>query len=399
MTELSLLWPDGRLTATWDISRETIRDLELEAIAQAMSSHSSYRDAVRDIVFRLCLDKETIRCRQIVLTDLQAQPALAERLEALLPLLDELTQFTYRSIGRKSQLQEVVARARELELLVETVQQLHEAFAAVSAPLQSTGLIALRDKVSALVGNPQFQEMAKHLPALLEALRSHASVTIGVNLDHHLRPDAAVLLAVNEKRFTDNSLLDRLLGKDAGQGKGIAPLHRPPVIGESTWPAASGRPESLDPLMVPLFKDLSKVLEKVSEPVAQELNKYVQLNGRFLADLRPELIFYIQALALIRQLQAAGMHLTYPEIAQAEERVCHVQAAYNFQLAIQKLSANSAKAHSSPIVSNDIAFGKDGRIAILTGPNRGGKTTYMQAIGLVRSWPRSACPCPGRRQK
>jgi len=93
MTELSLLWPDGRLTAAWDISRETIRDLELEAIAQAMSSHSSYRDAVRDIVFRLCLDIETIRYRQIVLTDLQAQPALAERLEALLPLLDELTQL------------------------------------------------------------------------------------------------------------------------------------------------------------------------------------------------------------------------------------------------------------------------------------------------------------------
>ena len=394
MSELSLLWPDGRPTPTWDISRETIRDLELEAIAQAMSSHSSYREAVRDVLFRLCLDEETLRYRQIVLTDLQAQPPLAERLEALLPLLDELTQFTYRNIGRRNQLQEVVARARELELLVETVQQLHEAFADLSSSLQSTGLIALRDKVSALVANRQFQEMVIDLPALLEALRSQASVTIGVNLDDHLRPNAAVLLAVNEKRFTDNSLLDRLLGKDAGQGKGIAPLHRPPVVG-GQGSAAGGHPDWLDPLMVPLFKDLAKVLEKVSEPVAQELKKYVQLNGRFLADLRPEIIFYIQALGLIQRLQDAGMRLTYPEIAPAEERVCRVKEAYNFQLAIQKLSAASMQAHSSSIVSNDIVFGKDGRIAILTGPNRGGKTTYMQAIGLVQVLTQIGMPVPG----
>jgi DNA mismatch repair ATPase MutS len=393
MAELSLLWPDGRRTPAWPIAAETIRDLELESIIQSISSHSSYRAAVRDVVLRLCQDEETIRYRQIVLTDLEAQPALAARLKALLPLLDELTQFTFRNIGQSSQLQEVVARARELELLVESVQQLQEAFAALSVPLQSTGLIALREQVSDLAGNRQFQEMVMELPALLEALRSHASVTIGVNLDDHLRPEAAVLLSVNERRFNDNSLLDRLLGKDIGAGKGIAPLHRPPVIGDVTRPTASGRPQRLDPLMMPLFKDLAKVLQKVSEPVAHELKKYVQMNGRFLAELRPEIIFYIQALDLIQELRAAGMHLSYPKIVPAEKRVCQVTAAYNLQLAMQKLRAK--KAPDQAVVSNDITFGEDGRIAILTGPNRGGKTTYMQSIGLVQVLAQIGMPVPG----
>jgi DNA mismatch repair ATPase MutS len=395
MSELSLLWPDGQPTATWDVSPETIRDLELEAIVQAMCSHRSYRDAVRDVLFRLCREKETIGYRQIVLSDLQAQPTLAERLKSLLPLLDELTQFTYRQIGKGNPLQEVVARARELELLVEIVQQLHEAFSAVSTPLQSTGLLALRERIASLVSDRQFQEMVKDLPALLEALRSHASVTIGVNLDHHLRPEAAVLLAVNEKRFTNSSLLDRLLGKDMGEGSGIAPLHRPPVLGGESSRTTSGQRKRLDPLMLPLFKDLSKVLQKVSEPVAQELKKYVQINGRFLADLRTEIIFYVQALGLIKELQAAGMTLTYPEIGQAEERVCQVKAAYNLQLAIQKRSARSARPASAHIVTNDIAFGEDGRIAILTGPNQGGKTTYMQSIGLVQVLAQAGLPVPG----
>ena len=393
MAELSLLWPDGRRTPTWSIAAETIRDLELEAVVQSMSSHSAYREAVRDVVLHLCQDGETIRYRQIVLTDLEAQPALAAGLKALLPLLDELTRFTFRNIGQGNQLQEVVARARELELLVESVQQLQEAFAGVSTPLQSAGLIALRERVSDLAGDQQFQEMVEELPTLLEALRSHASVTIGVNLDDHLRPEAAVLLSVNEKRFSDNSLLDRLLGKDAGEGKGIAPLHRPPVISDVTRPTASGRPQRLDPLMVPLFKDLAKVLQKVSEPVAQELKKYVQINGRFLADLRPEIIFYIQALDLVQELQTVGMHLTYPKILPAAKRVCRVTAAYNLQLVMQKLRAQ--KGPAQPVVSNDIVFDADGRIAILTGPNRGGKTTYMQSIGLVQVLAQIGMPVPG----
>jgi DNA mismatch repair ATPase MutS len=392
MAELSLLWPHGQPTPTWSISNETIRDLELEAIAQAMCTHSSYREAVRAVLFHLCQDQETIRYRQIVFADLQAQPALAQKIRTLLPLLDELTQFTYRSTGRRNQLQEVVARARELELLLETVQQLHAAFAAVSSPLQSAGLSALSDKVTALVGNLQFQELTKDLPGLLEALRTHASVTIGVNLDDHLRPEAAVLLAVNKKRFSDNTLLDRLLGKDTGQGKGLAPLHKPPLLGDNRSQASGIRQQRLDPLMVPLFKDLSKVLEKVSAPVAQELKKYVQLNGRFLADLRPELIFYTQALDLIDKLRAAGMSLTYPEIALVEERICRVQAAYNLQLAMQKLQHHADR---PPVVSNDITFDDDGRIAILTGPNRGGKTTYMQSAGLVQVLAQTGMPVPG----
>ena len=385
MADQSLLWPDGRPTVVWNVSQEVIRDLELEAVVTAMCSHRTYREAVRAVVFRLCREKGTIRYRQIVLDDLQSNPGLAEKLKALLPMLDELTSFTFRPTAVGNPLHEVVARARELELLVAIVQELHEAFAAVHTPLQSSGLFDLREKIAAMAGDRQFQEMTADLPALLETLRSNASITIGVNLDERLRPEAAVLLSVNQERFSDSSLLDRLLGKGVEEGKGIAPIHRPPVVGG----------ERLDPMMVPLFSDLSKILEKVSEPVARELKKYVQLNGRFLADLRDEIVFYVHALDLIQELQAAGMRLTTPEISPAEERVCRVKAAYNLQLAIQRLKDRSADPQSTPVVTNDILLDDDGRIAILTGPNQGGKTTYMQSIGLVQVLAQLGMPVPG----
>jgi DNA mismatch repair protein MutS len=392
MSQLTLLWPDGTPTPTWIASKNVVHDLELDAIVRAMTTHQAYREAVRTIALQLCLDNETIRYRQTVLADLQTQPQLASAFEAILPLLDDLTQFTYRQVGRGDPLQEVLARARELELLVEIVQQLGEAYASLSTPLNSGGLLALGEHINALTRDSHFQEMARELPGLLDALRAHASITIGVNLDHRLRPEAAVLLSVNDTPFTASTLFERLLGKNVDDEKGIAPLHRPPVVG-GTGDRRQGR---LDPLMVPLFKDLSKVLEKVSLPIARELKKYVQINGRFLADLRPEIIFFVQALFLIHKLQAAGMPLTFPRLTPMDDRLCHVKSAYNLQLALQKMNSGSERSLPEQIITNDIDFGPGSRIAILTGPNQGGKTTYMQSVGLVQLLAQIGLPVPGQ---
>ncbi len=47
------------------------------------------------------------------------------------------------------------------------------------------------------------------------------------------------------------------------------------------------------------------------------------------------------------------------------------------------------------IVSNDVAFGPEGRIFILTGPNRGGKTTYTQAVGVAQVLFQAGLRVPG----
>jgi DNA mismatch repair ATPase MutS len=98
-------------------------------------------------------------------------------------------------------------------------------------------------------------------------------------------------------------------------------------------------------------------------------------------------------LDLFDKLETAGLPLTYPQIAPVAERVCQVKKAYNLQLAIQKLDASGAP--DEPVVSNDIIFDENGRIAILTGPNRGGKTTYMQSAGLVQVLAQIGMPVPG----
>ena len=61
-----------------------------------------------------------------------------------------------------------------------------------------------------------------------------------------------------------------------------------------------------------------------------------------------------------------------------EDRNCCLRDIYNLKLGIK-----SANGENLDIVTNDIDFNDDRRIYILTGPNRGGKTTITQAVGLA----------------
>ena len=49
----------------------------------------------------------------------------------------------------------------------------------------------------------------------------------------------------------------------------------------------------------------------------------------------------------------------------------------------------------SAVVKNDILLGPEGGIQVLTGPNHGGKTTYLQGVGLVYILAQVGCYVPG----
>ncbi|HRQ41139.1 MAG TPA: hypothetical protein PLD25_24745 [Chloroflexota bacterium] len=403
----SLLWPGGEATpgaarqpGAARLSDEVIRDLGLAAIVQAMCSHRLHREAIEEVLYRLCMDTAVITYRQAVLADLLRFPALAQTLQALLPRLDELTLFTYHPPVEGTTLHEVIWRTGELELLVECLQALHDAITALDGELQSEGLNQLRQYVQAITGDPLFHQMRQALPDLLKNLRTSASITLGVNLDSYLRPEEAILLSVNSQRFSESGLLDRITGRGPDEGKGIGPLHKLPLLlGPNIIGAVvplGGPPERAAPLMVPLFRDLSEILDKIAKPIARQLEQYMRISAQPLAGLRPEIIFYVYAAGLAQKLAASHLPTCWPEIAPLDERVGEIEENYNLHLALH-LSREVAGANQ--VVVNDVILGENGRIVILTGPNRGGKTTYLQAVGQAQVLAQAGLFVPGRQAR
>jgi DNA mismatch repair ATPase MutS len=77
-----------------------------------------------------------------------------------------------------------------------------------------------------------------------------------------------------------------------------------------------------------------------------------------------------------------------------EERRCEVKDSYNVHLVLKRRGSEDGKAPS--VVMNDIHLGSEGRILILTGPNRGGKTTYLQGVGIIQVLAQAGLRVPGK---
>ena len=374
----SLLWPSGISksnppTSQWE------HDLGLNDLVQALSTDRRYVPFVRQTLAALNTDPDVIAWRQSVLIDLMNNPQLVERLQALLPSLADLRQG-HAQLGshKRSLLLETADRLAELDVYISAVQALAEALE--NASLDSDALRNLRSNLQALLNDPGFGSLREEMPALRAPLQHVASLTVGINLDSQLRPLSTVLLAINEHKMTEpSSLLSRLIGlsADPNDESGIAPLHNVPD----------------DPAMRPLsvlFQDLDQLLTRAAQPVARALGRYVKINSGPLVGLENEFAFYVAAVALIKRLQQQGITFCQPEIAPAEERITQIDGLVNINLALRRVD--------NPVPS-DAKFDADGRIAILTGPNSGGKTTYLQGVGLAHILFQAGLLIPARQAR
>jgi hypothetical protein len=374
---VSLLWPHGKAENSTHTGTCQAGDLSLDRIVAALTPNGRHRDVIWSIFTELCDDPDVIRYRGDILSDLIAQPALIEGLETASPFLVDLTSYTQYKRAPDTPFHEAILRLGELDIYVSTVRAL---LAALNGKvIDSEGLKALRSELTAMEADPLFGALAKELPELNARIRGIASVTIGVNLDQRLVPIEAALLSVNTEKFKPESLVDRLLGKK-GESPAVGPLHSVPVKIGNFGDGQS--PERENPLLFPLFRDLNKILAEVVKPIAQTLTRYVRVNTRALIRLEPEIIFYLGAAKLIRDLREAGAPMCRPEIAPKDDRRCTLTGMYNLALALRM--RDNREALRDRLVLNDVSFDESGRIFILTGPNQGGKTTYTQAIGIAQ---------------
>jgi len=402
----SLLWPpDCRaISPAPRLSAACVDNLDLHTTLEALSAPHGYFTRIRDVLLALCDDPAVIRYRQDIFADLVESPALARRLAELLPRLFALDSFAYSARPDRSPLHEVVWRIGQLESYVECVRGLNAVFEGIEGEVRADGLRRLHSLTAGIAADETFRHLAAELPDMLAKVRSVASVTIGVNLDDRLRPVEATLLAINARKFrgASASVLSALFGRNASgaEWEGLTPLHSAHGGRQAADALAAGADIS-DPLLHPLFRDLADVLKRVSRPVAAALRRYTQVNVQVLAGLGAELAFYLGAARLVELLRAAGLPMCRPEIAPVEERTCTIEAVYNVNLALRLIAREPKRIPDlrRTVISNDVAFGPEGRVFVLTGPNQGGKTTFTQAIGLAQVLAQAGLYVPGTRAR
>ena len=213
-----------------------------------------------------------------------------------------------------------------------------------------------------------------------------------------LRPKTVGVISLNDKPFTDSGILKRFMkfvnNSELHEGNDVSGFISFHPANPSTTKIGFGQVvvgaqndvnqvygsnlTGADPLSDALKKVVTDILRRTVNDIKSMLNKYTDIEGYSFVALMPEIIFYIRFAELCDKIKQKNLPLCKAEAVSKDKRECHISDIYNIKLAIK-----AVKGDDIDIVTNEFVFDDEKRIYILTGPNRGGKTTITQAVGLA----------------
>ena len=372
----SLLWPGGRppAQALARLGDEALRDLEADRLADALAQdRPDRRGAVVDLLSHLPLDPATVAWRAGTSADLLASAPLCARLEGVLRSLRLLAAHRPHAFPRDvPHAARIGARVVELAAYVDAVDLLRAALA--GEEVRSPALAVLRADAEREGAAPEFVALASELPRWRRTLDEVRSVNVAINVSGAMEPESAAIVGFSASPVdAGETALARLLGDGVGS-RGLARLFRRQPV---DW-QGDGR----------FVAEVQALLETVAAPVERALTGFRGVHAQALQPLEDELVLLLGGARLGRRWRALGL----PCCIAGPGAETRIEGAFHPILA-------AALARPEELVPNDCAFGAEGRVWVLTGPNRGGKTTYLRAAAAVQILGQCGLPVPARRAR
>jgi len=322
-------------------------------------------------------DCAVLSYRQAMFEDLLKESAVKETLLAILPILRDIKEL--RALSEEAstdQSESYLYSITEIELYINLIDTLHKGLAPVYETLHSDAFKNLAQFAAKLVESDYYKELNDNLKKLSAKLHEVKSITVGVNLDAQMRPCEAGVISVNADSFHSGTALDKILRLSFRRDSRtcIAPL-TPFGKGES-----GNRKEALNYAFLSAIEEVYRSSVRGWRTV---VGAYVLQNTDFLLALLSEIEFACKGAELCEKLTQKGYALTYPTLLSMEDKAFSSKGLYNPDVALRI---------EEEIVLNDFAFDEKGRIFVITGPNRGGKSVLTCAVGIAQAMAQLGLP-------
>ena len=406
----SLLYP--KQDAGYKIlSQNTMHDLGFDNICKQLSNVESEQNMILNIMSKMYADGDVISYRCDVFEDIINNKDLREE---LLESLDKIKFLKdYGSFGRGYDESETVwdlmHRLDEINDYIKCVDSLHDVLQ--NKNIHSKGLKGLHDYIENIYKDNGFAQLKSDISKLKFDTASLKSITVGINLNDRFEASGIGLISVNNKYFTKSSVIsnfcDHIASKDKinsdtewngdykyhqiepndaegaaevlyKMGAMTAALKNPMYA--ATGVAALNASDGNKDITLYMNRAVNQVITSMVKNLKEILSRYVGVTITDMTDLIPELIYYVKWAEYIEKISKSGAHFSKASvISEFDKNAYRVKARgiYNIKLAVQDTVEGEA------IVTNDIDFDDRNRTYILTGANRGGKTTITQAVGQL----------------
>ena len=407
--KISLLYPKGESDGFRIMSEVTMHDLGFDTICEAVADKKDGQQAmIMRVLSKMTDDPYVARYRSDIFEDIYKNPDMCKSMMEILDKINFLRD--YGSFKKKyeeaSGIWELMHRLEEINEYIGYVEAIYQCLS--TADIQSEGLLGLREYINEIYHDNGFEDLKKDISKLKSSTQDLKSVTVGINLNERFEANSIGLISINNKYFTKSNVIGNFYDKIASKS---------PIKDGTTWDC-SYKFHPLNPIIEdfqyalektvmvnvasqnPLLtanlaavpagdsaEDVTRYMDRVTnhmlslvvKNLRETLNKYVSISITEITNLIPEFSYYIRFAEYIKKLEKHGLKFSKPQIADEKEPDCMMRARgiYNMKLASVAISEQTV------IITNDLDYDKEHLVYILTGANRGGKTTITQAIGQL----------------
>ncbi len=413
---LSIFFPYGSFERCKVLSDTAVHDLGLDTICDKLSDKANERNLILSFMSRITDDPKVIQFRLDVFEDIYNNPDFRNQMLEILDKIDFLRDFgSFRRDNEEaSSTWDLVHRLEEIRDYIGYVEALQKCLGETS--LKSQGLNDLKSYIDGIYEDNGFSELKKDITELKATTSSLKSVTLGINLNERFEAKEIGLISINSKEFTKSSILEnfgnRISRRDninpGTEWDGSTRFQQFSMTDSkdgklSSMVATKMRMENplLMMALVPkgdLSQDVTSYMDRVSDHMLSQtvkklketLNKYVGLSIMNITALIPEFLFYVRWAEHIKSHVDNGLSFCKAKLIRDGHGRMHAECFYNMKLA-------DSLEDPSQIVANDLDFDSDRNLYLLTGANRGGKTTVTQGVGLLYVLAQSGVFVPASR--
>ena len=382
-----------------------MHDLGLEAFCKAASDDDKERRLITNVLSQITDDVSVADYRRAIFADILKLPELRTTMMQLFERIQFLKDFStmHKTSDEELGLWHLFHRLDELDDYIRIVETMRDCLS--DERIQSEGLKNLKDYVASLYEDACFAEMKTDIAALKMKTSEVQSVTLGINVNERFEATSIGLVSVNRKPFKKSNIVSnfadavaakdkirdnadwdgdlhyQLIEKEEKRGMieymkeeggllgAASVIANATTVNPSADDLAAGSTFYLDAVM-------NKVLRSLVKKLRDTLTKYANVAIVNISGLVPEFIYYIRCAELIGSLTEKGCVFSEAQPVAEGETSMQAKGFYNLKLAMNMENV-------SEIVPNDLCFDQKHTVYILTGANRGGKTTITQAVGQL----------------
>lgn len=409
---ISILFPYYEDTEYKQLTNLTCHDLGLDTLCNKLAQTPKEQNLIMTIISNMTKDPRVAEYRSKVFVDVLNLPEMRKTMMELLDHIMFLKDYgtMKKDADEKLGIWDLLHRMEEINDYISTVEAIRKCLS--DADIKSEGMINLKSYIETIYSDACFAEMKKDISELKARTSDIQSVTLGVNLNSRFEAVSLGLVSVNNKPFKKSGVLSNLSDaitskdkiQDGSEWNGDMHYHEvnkyessvmntaekfAGFMGMANAPFLDARirntiinlpdNDGTDNSTFYLDKVVNKMLDATVKHLREILSKYVNVAIVNITKLIPEFVYYIRFAEFIEKCMDKGMKFCEPQIIDSiddDGLKMDARGLYNLKLAI---SLNSG----DEVIDNDLVFDNSHTAYILTGANRGGKTTITQAVGIL----------------